>query len=124
MTTLDNVPWVEKYQPDKLDDIYGNKEIINRLKQMLKCNNLSNLIISGPSGCGKYCSALCLVRQILKDKFQDALLELNGSDERGINTIRISIKSFAQKKLLLKFKQKLNLVCCMIKILVYRKKLN
>ena len=101
MNNDNDVPWIEKYNPKKLSDIYGNTNIISRLENMLANNNLSNLIISGPSGTGKSCSIKCLVQQALGDSISDGLLELNGSDDRGINVIRVSIKSFAQKKLLL-----------------------
>ena len=68
---------------------------------MLVNNSLSNLIISGPSGTGKSCSIKCLVKEFLHELSKDALLELNGSDDRGINIIRVTIKSFAQKKMIL-----------------------
>lgn len=101
MINNNQVPWVQKYNPQKLSDVCGNNHIVNRLKNMLNNNNLSNLIISGPSGTGKSCSIKCLAREFLKESYNDALLELNGSDERGINIIRVTIKSFAQKKLIL-----------------------
>lgn len=101
MNKDNDVPWIEKYNPKKLSDIYGNSNIIERLENMLSNNNLSNLIISGPSGTGKSCSINCLVKHALGDSISDGLLLLNGSDDRGINVIRVLIKSFAQKKLLL-----------------------
>ena len=101
MSNDNDVPWIEKYNPKELSDIYGNNNIIERLKNMLLNNNLSNLIISGPSGTGKSCSIKCLVKESLGDSISEGLLELNGSDDRGINVIRVLIKSFAQKKLLL-----------------------
>ena len=101
MSTEKQVPWIEKYNPRNLSEIYGNSNIINRLKNILISNNLSNMIISGPSGTGKSCCVKCLVQQLLNEYTKEAILELNGSDDRGINIIRISIKSFAQKKLLL-----------------------
>ncbi len=101
MSSEKQVPWVEKYSPKNLSDIYGNPNIIDRLKKILISNNLSNMIISGPSGTGKSCCVKCLVHNLLNEYTKDAILELNGSDDRGINIIRVSIKSFAQKKLLL-----------------------
>ena len=101
MSDDNDVPWIEKYNPKRLSDIYGNHNIIERLENMLSNNNLSNLIISGPSGTGKSCSIKCLVKHALGESISDGLLELNGSDDRGINVIRVLIKSFAQKKLLL-----------------------
>jgi replication factor C subunit 2/4 len=91
--------WLEKYKPLEIKDIYGNEKIISRLKNMIDNNILCNLIISGPSGVGKSCSIKCLLKLYLKDSIEESLLELNGSDDRGINIIRILIKSFAQRKI-------------------------
>ena len=101
MSTEKQVPWIEKYNPKNLSEIYGNSNIIDRLKNILVSNNLSNMIISGPSGTGKSCCVKCLVQELLNEYTKEAILELNGSDDRGINIIRVSIKSFAQKKLIL-----------------------
>lgn len=99
MSNKDTIPWIEKYKPVKLEEIYGNEQIIVRLKNMIQNNSLCNLIISGSSGVGKSCSIKCLSKLYLENNIDDALLELNGSDDRGINVIRGLIKSFAQRKL-------------------------
>lgn len=101
MNSNENIPWIEKYQPKNLNDIYGNKIVIDRFKNILKNKNMKNIIINGPPGIGKTCSIRCLLTSSLKDKYKDAVLELNGSEDRGINAVRTNIKSFAQKKVLL-----------------------
>ncbi|KAI9298826.1 replication factor C subunit 2 [Neoconidiobolus thromboides FSU 785] len=93
-----NLPWVEKYRPIVLDDIVGNEETIQRLKVIASDGNMPNIILSGSPGIGKTTSILCLARQILKDKFSECVLELNASDDRGIDVVRNRIKMFAQKK--------------------------
>ena len=55
------------------------------------------MILTGPPGCGKTTSILALCREVLQDKFNEATLELNASDERGIDIIRTRVKEFAEK---------------------------
>ncbi|OJD29197.1 replication factor c subunit 4 [Diplodia corticola] len=95
------LPWVEKYRPLILDDIVGNTETIERLKIIAKDGNMPHVIISGMPGIGKTTSILCLARQLLGDAYKEAVLELNASDERGIDVVRNRIKGFAQKKVTL-----------------------
>lgn len=95
------LPWVERYRPTFLDDIVGNVETIERLKIIAKDGNMPHVIISGMPGIGKTTSILCLARQLLGDAYKEAVLELNASDERGIDVVRNRIKGFAQKKVTL-----------------------
>jgi replication factor C subunit 2/4 len=95
------MPRVEKYRPVYLDDVVGNTETIERLKIIAKDGNMPHVIISGMPGIGKTTSILCLARQLLGDAYKEAVLELNASDERGIDVVRNRIKGFAQKKVTL-----------------------
>lgn len=95
--TLD-LPWVEKYRPQKLKDTVGNEETIRRLEQIAKDGNMPHLIISGLPGIGKTTSIHCLARELLGDSYSQGVLELNASDDRGIDVVRNQIKQFAQKK--------------------------
>lgn len=97
-----NEIWLEKYRPKVLSEVQGNDEAVSKLKQIALQGNTPNLILVGPPGIGKTSSVLCLARQLLADHFKEAVLELNASDERGIDTVRDSIKGFAQKKVNLK----------------------
>ncbi|KAK4190683.1 P-loop containing nucleoside triphosphate hydrolase protein [Podospora australis] len=95
------LPWVEKYRPKFLDDVVGNTETIERLKIIARDGNMPHVIISGMPGIGKTTSVLCLARQLLggdEKLYKEAVLELNASDERGIDVVRQRIKGFAQKK--------------------------
>lgn len=97
-----NLPWVEMYRPVLLTDVVGNEETVNRLKVFGEEGNLPNLIISGPPGTGKTTSILCLARQLLGESvYKEAVLEMNASNERGIDCVRNKIKMFAQKKVTL-----------------------
>jgi replication factor C subunit 2/4 len=76
------VPWLEKYRPQTLDEVVGNVDTVSRLRSIAKNGNLPNLILAGPPGTGKTTSILCLARQLLGNSFKDAVMELNASDER------------------------------------------
>lgn len=90
--------WVEKYRPQKLDDITAQTDVLKALRQTIKTKNLPHLIFYGPSGCGKTSTILALSKELFGDKFyKDRVIELNASDERGINTIRDKIKNYAKK---------------------------
>lgn len=94
-----NTPWIEKYRPAKLSQIVGNKRIISNLQSISESGNLPNLILAGPPGTGKTTSVLALAHELLGENFKKAVIELNASDERGINVVRDKIKRFAQQKI-------------------------
>ena len=94
-------PWLEKYRPQVIADIVGNEETVGRLEVLAQQGNMPNLILSGPPGTGKTTSVLALARQLLGDAFKEGVLELNASDDRGIEVVRGRIKAFAQKKVTL-----------------------
>ena len=94
-------PFVEKYRPTRMDDIVGNKDTAARLKTIAEEGNMPNIIIAGPPGTGKTTSIHCLAHQLLGPAYDKAVLEMNASDERGIEVVRNKIKTFAQKQVTL-----------------------
>ena len=94
-------PWLEKYRPTTVGEIVGNEATVGRLQVLAQQGNMPNLILSGPPGTGKTTSVLALARTMLGESFKDAVLELNASDDRGIDVVRSRIKAFAQKKVTL-----------------------
>ena len=89
--------WVEKYRPTSLEDVVNQKPVVQRLKPLLKNpGEMPNLLMAGPPGTGKTTSALILARTILGEFWRDFTLELNASDERGINIVRDRVKVFAR----------------------------
>lgn len=93
-------PWVEKYRPKTLDEVVGNPQVVSRLQAVVHGGSLPHLLLSGPPGCGKTTAILCLARELLGEEwFPRAVLELNASDDRGIDVIRSKVKTFAQQKM-------------------------
>jgi replication factor C small subunit len=90
------IPWVEKYRPSSLDEVMGHKEITARLKSYVKQRNMPNMLFSGPAGTGKTSSAIALARELFGKNMEMNFLELNASDERGIDVVRNTIKDFAR----------------------------
>lgn len=90
--------WAEKYRPKRLDDIVDQKEIVERLKSFAKSKNVPHCIFAGPPGTGKTTAALCLARDLYSDVYREHTMELNASDERGINVVRETVKTFARSK--------------------------
>ncbi|KAJ1955269.1 replication factor C subunit 4 [Linderina pennispora] len=97
----DTLPWVEKYRPVELKDVVGNSETVERLRVIAQSGNMPNLILTGAPGIGKTTSILCLAHALLGPSFKEAVMELNASDDRGIDVVRNRIKMFAQKKVTL-----------------------
>jgi len=88
--------WTEKYRPKKVDEIIGQDEITGKLKSYVKSRNPPHLLFAGPAGTGKTASAISLARELFKENWRNNFLELNASDERGIDIVRTKIKDFAR----------------------------
>ena len=88
--------WAEKYRPKTLDDMVDREEIVSRFKSFVKDKNLPHLLLVGPAGVGKTTSILCLAHDLYGPGYANSVLELNASDERGIDVIRDKVKNFAR----------------------------
>jgi len=89
-------PWVEKYRPKKIIDIAGHDEIKKRLHVYAKEGSMPHLLFAGPAGTGKTTSALALAGEVFSGRLEGNFLELNASDDRGIEVVRNNIKDFAR----------------------------
>jgi replication factor C subunit 3/5 len=92
------LPWVEKYRPKILDEIYGNDIIKDALKQYLKLKQLPHLLLYGQSGTGKTSIINAYAREAYKDYYSFMVLQINASEERGIEIIRNKVKNFVVSK--------------------------
>ncbi|RDW56595.1 p-loop containing nucleoside triphosphate hydrolase-23 [Coleophoma crateriformis] len=95
----DSLPWVEKYRPDTLEDVSGHQDILATINKFVDTNRLPHLLLYGPPGTGKTSTILALARRIYGSKnMRQMVLELNASDDRGIDVVREQIKTFASTK--------------------------
>ena len=93
--------WVEKYRPEGLAAVVNQREIVERLKAIVeKPNEMPHLLFAGPPGTGKTTVALCVAKEIMGESWRDYTLELNASNERGIDTVRVRIKNFSSYSVL------------------------
>ncbi len=91
-----NEIWTEKYRPKKLSDVVGQKHAVERLKAYVDTNNMPHLLFTGPAGVGKTTCALAMAKEMFGDDWRGNFIELNASDERGIDVVRGKIKEFAR----------------------------
>lgn len=90
--------WIERYRPKSLEDVVGQERIVERLGAYAKNWNVPHMLFAGPAGTGKTSCAIALARELFGESFINNFVELNASDERGIEIIRGKIKSFARTK--------------------------
>ena len=95
---LENALWTEKYRPSDFSEIKGQKEIVKRVKAFVEQQNLPHLLFTGPAGVGKTSLSLVIAKKLFKDLWHQNFLELNASDERGIDIIRNKVKDFARTR--------------------------
>ena len=95
---LENALWTEKYRPSDFSDIKGQKEIVKRVKAFVEQQNLPHLMFAGPAGVGKTSLSLVIAKKLFTELWKQNFLELNASDERGIDVIRNKVKDFARTR--------------------------
>jgi replication factor C small subunit len=88
--------WIEKYRPQTLADVAGHEDIVSRLESYIARNDLPHLLFAGPAGVGKTTCAVAIAKELYGEKWRENFLELNASDERGIDVVRDRIKNFAR----------------------------
>jgi replication factor C small subunit len=92
--------WTEKYRPKKFEEVVGQEEILKRVKSLVHSLNIPHLLFAGPAGTGKSTLALIVVKELFGESWRENYLELNASDERGIDVVRQKVKDFARTKAL------------------------
>lgn len=102
-----NTPWIEKYRPNNLDNISSHEQIIKTLRNFIKNEDMPHLLFYGPAGTGKTSTILSCARELYKDDFEIMVLQINVSEERGIEAVRNLIQPFVKSQSLLFSEKKL-----------------
>lgn len=90
--------WTEKYRPQRIQDIRGQRKFVDDAKYWLERNDMPNVLIYGMGGTGKTTAGLILAKQFLKENFDTDFKEINASQDRKLDTIRDTISTFASLK--------------------------
>ncbi|HVY01527.1 MAG TPA: replication factor C small subunit [Candidatus Nanoarchaeia archaeon] len=90
--------WTEKYRPSTFDEVVGQHEIVKRVRSLTQSMNIPHLLFAGPAGTGKSTLALITIKELFGKAWRENYLELNASDERGIDVVREKVKDFARTK--------------------------
>lgn len=91
---FNTLPWIEKYRPSSLDDIISHDDIINTLRVFIKNKCLPHLLFYGPPGTGKTSTITACAKELYGNYYPYMVMELNSSDDRGIEVVRTKIKQF------------------------------
>ena len=90
--------WTEKYRPSTFAEVKGQEEILTKIKAFVEQENMPHLLFSGPAGVGKTTLSLVIAKELFGESWRQNVLELNASDERGIDVVRVKVKDFARTK--------------------------
>jgi len=95
---VESAIWTEKYRPSTFDEIKGQEEIVAKIRAFVEQQNMPHLMFSGPAGVGKTTLALVIAKELFGEGWRQNVLELNASDERGIDVVRVKVKDFARTR--------------------------
>lgn len=98
LNTENNLHWVEKYRPHTFEQVYSNSSIFSICKKFTETKSIPHLLFYGPPGSGKTTTALIIAKMLHGDHYTSNTIDLNASDERGINVVRNTINHFSQTK--------------------------
>ena len=90
--------WIEKYRPQTFAEIKGQEHIVPRIQSFVESENMPHLLFAGPAGVGKTTLSLVIAKTLFGDNWRGNFLELNASDERGIDVVRNKVKDFARTR--------------------------
>ena len=92
--------WTEKFRPKTFKEVKGQQEIVKRVEAFVNKKNMPHILFAGPAGTGKTTLSLVIARAFFGEDWKENFLELNASDERGIDVVRVKVKDFARTKAL------------------------
>lgn len=99
--------WTEKYRPQTFSEVVGQQGIVGRIEAFVRQKNVPHLLFAGRAGVGKTTLAVVVAKQLFGEYWKENFLDLNASDDRGIDTIRVKVKDFARTKALSSNMQKI-----------------
>lgn len=102
-----SIPWIEKYRPRYIKDLIVDEITMKKINKIIQDGDMPNVILTGSPGIGKTTTIRCIARELYGKHINDAVLELNASDDRGIRSVQETISNFCKKKLFLNTKHKL-----------------
>lgn len=107
----ENLPWIEKYRPENLDEVYGQSNVVTTVRRFMQEGRLPHMLFYGPPGTGKTSTVIALAKEIYGPKYyKNMILELNASDDRGIDVVRNQIKDFASTRQIFSKQQQFKLI--------------
>ncbi|CBH14672.1 replication factor C, subunit 3, putative [Trypanosoma equiperdum] len=90
------LPWVEKYRPTTLDDVVAHEEILDTTRRLMNSGSMPHLLFYGPPGTGKTTTIKACAHHLFgKERLRANVLEMNASDDRGIDVVRQQVREFA-----------------------------
>ncbi|MBN1275057.1 replication factor C small subunit [Candidatus Woesearchaeota archaeon] len=92
--------WTEKFRPKTFKEVKGQHDIVKRVQAFVEQKNMPHLLFAGPAGIGKTTLSLVVARTLFGEEWRENFLELNASDERGIDVVRVKVKDFARTRAL------------------------
>jgi replication factor C small subunit len=95
---IEHTIWTEKYRPKSFSEVKGQKDVVEKVKAFVHHKNMPHIMFSGPAGVGKTTISLVVAHELFGENWRDNFLELNASDERGIDVIRNKVKDFARTR--------------------------
>jgi len=96
-----HIPYVEKYRPDDLNEIISHTEIVSTIRKFILGRKMPHLLFHGPPGTGKTSCMIAIAKELYGKNYKNMCLELNASDDRGIDVVRERIKSFCSTQQLM-----------------------
>ena len=98
LTSRETLPWIEKYRPGTMNDIISHNIIIETLNNFIENKELPHLLFHGPPGTGKTSVVIAVAKALYKENYDAMTMEINASEERGIEVVRNRIMQFANSR--------------------------
>lgn len=93
-----HLPWVEKYRPKSISEVRGHSDIMAVLTKFGIIPKIPHLLFYGPPGTGKTSTILAMAKEYYGNNFRSMVMEVNASDERGVEVVTGKIRSFVQSR--------------------------